>query len=81
MEKYYLDIVRYWINLLVRDENVYGISSVTNGNKITIEIKLDKENMGKVIGKNGKLITSIRNIINSLASKNKNIVNIIVTEK
>lgn len=81
MEKYYLDIVKYWINLLLEDENYYEISSITSGSKITIEVKLDKENMGKVIGKNGKIITSIRNIINSLSSKNKNIVNIIITEK
>jgi len=37
---------------------------------INFTIKVDKEDMGKVIGKNGKVIKSIRNVMKIPAIKN-----------
>lgn len=41
-----------------------------NGTEI-IKIFVVASDMGKVIGKNGKIATSIRNIVNSLSSKQR----------
>ena len=77
----YFETVNFWVeNLLDSTEN-YTIESNEKGKYVDITINVDKVDMGKVIGKNGRIITSLRVLISSLAKKEKKVVKIEVKEQ
>lgn len=79
MKNNYLDIVTFIVNNLIKEDK-FNISSEETKEKIRIDISVDKENIGKVIGKNGKVITSVRNLLSSIANKEKKNIEIKVIE-
>ena len=79
MSKYF-ETINFWIeNLLDSTEN-YTIASSGNGRHIDLTIVVIKEDMGKVIGKNGRIITALRVLISSIAKKDKRSVKIEIKE-
>lgn len=80
MMEYYENIVNFWIFNLIGNEDEYNIKVEKVEDKLNIEIFVKKEFVGKVIGKNGKIITSIRNLISAISYKDKKIVDIKVKE-
>ena len=79
MSKYF-ETINYWIeNLLDSTEN-YMIESSEKGRHIDVTINVIKEDMGKVIGKNGRIITALRVLISSIAKKDKRSVKIEIKE-
>lgn len=54
---------------LVDNKEAVEISKVDSENSTTFEVKVAKEDMGKVIGKQGRLAKSIRTIMKSVATK------------
>ncbi len=48
------------------------VNGVEGGNSLIIELRVAKEDMGKIIGKNGRTITAMRTILHaSRAQKDK----------
>lgn len=79
MSKYF-ETINFWIeNLLDSTEN-YMIESSEKGRHIDVTINVIKEDMGKVIGKNGRIITALRVLISSIAKKDKKSVKIEIKE-
>ena len=79
MSKYF-ETINFWIeNLLDSTEN-YTIESSEKGRHIDVTINVIKEDMGKVIGKNGRIITALRVLISSIAKKDKRSVKIEIKE-
>ena len=76
-EEYYKEIVKFWLEQLLHNEVNYEIST-KGGKNILIDIL---ENIGKIIGRNGKLITCIRNLVSSISNKSRENVVIKVIEK
>jgi len=58
--------------IIVDEADVEGITNFT--------IHVDKENMGKIIGKEGKVIRAIRNVIKIIAIKEGKRVNVNLEE-
>ncbi len=54
---------------LVDDKEQVTISSKEEENTITFEVKVANSDMGKVIGKQGKIAKAIRTVMKSLAAK------------
>lgn len=54
---------------LVDNKEAVEINKVDSENSTTFEVKVAKEDMGKVIGKQGRLAKSIRTIMKSVATK------------
>ena len=54
---------------LVDDKNAVHIEEKVNDNSIVYEVKVSKEDMGKVIGKQGRIANSIRTVMKSVGSK------------
>lgn len=77
----YRKIVEFWLEKFVEDKNVYDIDVKDQDNNILINISINNEYMGKIIGKNGNLITSIRSIINSISKLDNLFVKVIVRER
>ena len=73
MSKYF-ETINFWIeNLLDSTEN-YTIESSEKGRHIDVTINVIKDDIGKIIGKNGRVISSLRTLISSVAKKEKKIV-------
>ena len=75
MSKYF-ETVNFWMENLLDSTGNYTIESNEKGKSIFIKIIVDETNMGKLIGKNGRIITSIRTLISSIAKKENKIVKI-----
>lgn len=76
----YFETVNFWLeNLLEKDGN-FTIESNEKGKLVEITINVDKDSIGKVIGKNGRIITSLRTLISSIAKKEKKIIKIEVKD-
>lgn len=63
------DIIEYIVKSLVVDkENVTITESEENG-EITLHVQVAEDDMGRVIGKSGKIASSIRAIVKSISSR------------
>ena len=64
------ELVRYLVSNLVDNMDSVEISHTDESDKVTIiTIKVDKDDVGKVIGRNGKVATIIRTIDKSASEK------------
>ena len=76
----YFEMTDFWMENLLDDTGEYTIESNEKGKFINILVNVKKESMGKIIGKNGRVITSLRTLVSSVAKKDKKIVKIEVKE-
>ena len=79
MSKYF-ETVDFWVENLLDSTESYTIESNEKGKFVDITINVTKDDMGKVIGKNGRIITAIRILMSSLAKKDRKSVKIEVKE-
>jgi len=63
------EILEIVIKSLVENQNEVLINQVDNENGIVFEIKVSESDMGKVIGKQGRVAKSIRTLLRAIASK------------
>ncbi len=61
-----LELVRFMVTELVADKD--GVE-VTMGEDNTVNVKVDKSDMGKVIGKDGRIAKAIRTIVKAAGGK------------
>ncbi|MEN9438560.1 MAG: KH domain-containing protein [Leptotrichiaceae bacterium] len=76
----YFEMTDFWMENLLDDTGDYTIESNEKGKFVNILVNVKKESMGKIIGKNGRVITSLRTLVSSVAKKDKKIVKIEVKE-
>lgn len=62
-------LVEYIVSALVDDKDAVKVSGVQDGDAYIITVKTSPEEVGRVVGKNGKNAQAIRTIIRSLAGK------------
>ncbi len=65
------ELIKYILNKIADHPDDLKIESLQNEESVTITAKLNPDDMGKVIGKGGKTINSIRSLVKILASKNQ----------
>jgi predicted RNA-binding protein YlqC (UPF0109 family) len=65
----YGEFVEYCVKGLVANPEAVDVEVVEEGDAFVVRIKTDPEDIGKVIGKNGRLITAIRAIVSAAADK------------
>ena len=63
------DVLEVVIKNLVDNQDEVSINEKTNGKAVCYEVKVAKEDMGKVIGKQGKMANAIRTLMKSVALK------------
>ena len=57
------------INSLVNDKEAISINEIDGEKSVIFEVKVAESDMGKVIGKEGRIAKAIRTIMKSLAAK------------
>ena len=63
-------LLRYIVEQLVEDKDNIEILETNESEKVVIlDLKVSKNDIGKVIGRNGKVASSIRTILRSASSK------------
>ena len=72
--------LEYIVTQIVDNPEKVEISEVEDNGMINFAIKVDSSDMGKIIGKNGKVIRAIRNAIKISAIKQNKKINIALTE-
>lgn len=63
------EILNTIISNLVDDKEAVEINQVDGEKSITFEVKVAEGDMGKVIGRQGRLAKSIRTVMKAMASK------------
>ena len=64
------NLVKYIVSKLVEDESKVEVVSENESEKVAvIKVMADKDDMGKIIGRNGKIANGIRAIVKSASLK------------
>lgn len=63
------ELVKYIVESLVTDVEGVKVTSEEDGDLTIIRVNVNPSDVGKVIGKNGKIATSIRAIVKSASAK------------
>lgn len=63
------EVLEVIIKNLVDNQKEVSINEVTNAKSVCYEVKVAKTDMGKVIGKQGKMAKAIRSVIKAVSVK------------
>ncbi len=69
-------ILKTVIENLVDDKDAISIEKKEDGNRVMFEVKVGQNEMGKVIGRQGKIAHSIRTLMKSVGAKEQKKVDI-----
>ena len=76
----YKELLEYIVKNLVTSPEQVEIFEVENDSRTVLKVKVAKEDMGRIIGKEGRIIRSIREIIYAYAMKDSKKVSVDVEE-
>jgi predicted RNA-binding protein YlqC (UPF0109 family) len=63
------ETLRIMIENLVDNKDEVEITSEERGNNVNYQVKVNKDEMGKVIGRQGKIAHSIRTVMKAVGNK------------
>jgi len=63
------ELVEYIARSLVDNPMDVNVRQEKNGNKVRVELKVSKDDMGRIIGKSGKVANSIRILLRVAAAR------------
>ncbi len=63
------ELIKYIAKALVDHPDEVAVSEITGENTSVIELKVAKEDLGKVIGKNGRTARAMRTILSAASTK------------
>ena len=76
----YKDLLEYIVKNLVENKDVVSVDEIQNEEKLVLKLHVATEDMGRIIGKEGRIIKAIRELIYSYAMKNHQRVTVDVEE-
>lgn len=74
------ELVEFIVKKLVKKPEDVSVSSIESEEQMVLQLKVEREDMGRIIGKNGKTIKAIRTIVNIASAKLGKKVNLEVLE-
>ena len=66
-----VELVRFIAQSLVDKPDAVDVREVEGPESIVIELRVDPEDMGKVIGKQGRIAKSVRSVVKAATMKNE----------
>ncbi|MBO7525612.1 MAG: KH domain-containing protein [Clostridia bacterium] len=76
-----LDLIKYVVETFAENKGDITYLETENGNEVTVTVVLPPDDMGKVIGRQGKIAKALRTIVKSAAAKSGKKYNIEIKEK
>ena len=73
-----VELISFMVKSLVDDKDA---AKVTLTDEETITIQVAKEDLGKVIGKDGRIIKAIRTIVRAVGNKQQAKYNVVIVEE
>ncbi|MDQ0507880.1 Predicted RNA-binding protein (contains KH domain) [Aedoeadaptatus ivorii] len=70
------ELIRYIVSKLVRNPQVLKVEEEREGDRATIRVQVDPDDMGRVIGRQGKIARSIRAIAKAVGTKENILVSV-----
>jgi len=64
-----LELVKYIAASLVDKPEAIDVREVENEDSIVIELRVDPDDMGKVIGKQGRIAKAVRTVVKAASAK------------
>lgn len=65
----YAPLVEYCVKGLVDEADVVEVDEVEDGEALQVRIRVAPDDTGKVIGRNGRLVGALRQVVAAAASK------------
>lgn len=75
-----IEFVRFVIEQIVEDTSTIQLDRTVDEMGVLITLKVNKEDMGKIIGKNGQTAKALRILLRIIGSKNNARVNLKIVE-
>ena len=63
------DLLLYIVKFLVDNPDAVLVNETTNNGSVNLSLQVHPQDMGKIIGKQGKIIKAVRNVVKILAVK------------
>ena len=63
------ELVEYVAKSLVDDPSQVSVTEVTSGNAVVLELHVAPEDMGRVIGRNGRVANALRTLLRVQSAK------------
>ena len=63
------ELVEYVAKSLVDDPSQVNVTEISTGNNIVLELHVAPEDMGRVIGRNGRVANALRTLLRVLSAK------------
>ena len=76
-----LELIKYIVGCFAEKQDDVQYLVEENGDVVTVTVVLDESDMGKVIGRQGKLAKALRTIVRSASAKENKKYNIEIKEK
>ena len=71
-----IELVKYIAQALVEKPEVVDVREVESEDSIVIELRVDPDDMGKVIGKQGRIAKAIRTVVKAAGIKDNKTVSV-----
>ncbi len=65
------DLLKYLVSCLVDEPDQITITEVPAEESVTYEVRVAASDLGKVIGKQGRIANAVRTVVKAAAMKNK----------
>ena len=66
-----LELFKYIATSLVDKPEAVDVREIENEDNITIELRVDPDDMGKVIGKQGRIAKAIRTVVKAASARSE----------
>ncbi len=66
------EFIEYIVKHLVDKPEEVVISEIVGERTVVYELKVERNDIGSVIGRRGRIVRSLQTLINAVAAKNKN---------
>lgn len=63
------ELVEFIVKKIVKNPEGVNVNQVESENELVLQLKVDKDDMGRVIGRNGKTIKAIRTVLGIASAK------------